>query len=200
MSLLGALHHRYILDRRATILARAVGSVLPENASVLDVGCGDGRLASLIVRARHDLRVSGIDVLLRPHTEIPVTKFDGTSIPHPDASFDVVLFVDVLHHTEDPMVLLREARRVARRAIVIKDHSLKGAFAYRTLRFMDGIGNRRHGVALPYNYWTPEQWQNAVRELGVKATLWRSDLALYPRPAHWLFDRSLHFLSCLSIP
>lgn len=200
MSLLGALHHRFILDRRANILARAVGSVLPENASVLDVGCGDGRLASLIVRTRHDVRVSGIDVLLRPHTEIPIQKFDGASIPHPDASFDVVLFVDVLHHTEDPMVLLREARRVARRAIVIKDHALTGAFAYRTLRFMDGIGNRRHGVALPYNYWTPEQWQNAVRELGVQATLWRSDLALYPRPARWLFDRSLHFLSCLSIP
>jgi len=28
------------------------------------------------------------------------------------------MFVDVLHHTHDPMILLREAVRVARKAIV----------------------------------------------------------------------------------
>ena len=199
MSLIGTIHNRFVFDRRVKVLARAIASLIPNDASVLDVGCGDGRLASLVASERRDVRVRGIDVLKRPHTEIPVQEFDGVRIPYEDASFDVVLFVDVLHHTEDPMVLLREARRVARRAIVLKDHTLTGMLAYRTLRFMDGVGNKRHGVALPYNYWTPEQWQHAVRELGVSVTAWRKDLGLYPAPASWVFERSLHFVALLSI-
>jgi SAM-dependent methyltransferase len=200
MSLIGTLHQNCVHSRRVRVLAREISSLLPRDVSVLDVGCGDGLLASRIAGARRDVQMQGIDVLQRPQTEIPVTPFDGCHIPHPEASFDVVLFVDVLHHTDDPMILLREARRVARRAIVIKDHTLTGAFAFNTLRFMDRIGNKHHGVALPYNYWTPEQWRAAVRELGVSATVWRKDLRLYPTPARWLFERSLHFLALLSIP
>ena len=65
--------------------------------------------------------ITGIDVLLRDHTHIPVVEFDGTTIPFPDRSFDTLVFVDVLHHTNDPVLLLREAARVARNTIVIKD-------------------------------------------------------------------------------
>jgi len=65
--------------------------------------------------------ITGIDVLVRDHAHGPVVKFDGTSIPFPDRSFDTLVFVDVLHHTNDPVLLLREAARVARNTIVIKD-------------------------------------------------------------------------------
>jgi 2-polyprenyl-3-methyl-5-hydroxy-6-metoxy-1,4-benzoquinol methylase len=46
--------------------------------------------------------VRGIDIMARPTSHIPVDIFDGQTIPHPDKSFDVVSFVDVLHHTDDP--------------------------------------------------------------------------------------------------
>src|SRR5205085_9858791 len=127
--------------------------LIPQSASTLDVGCGDGQLASEIIRSRPDLSFKGIDVLVRPESAIPVSAFDGAHIPFPDCSFDVVMFSDVLHHTDDPLVLLREAARVARRSIVIKDHLIKGLLARPTLAFMDRVGNRRHGVPLPYNYW-----------------------------------------------
>jgi hypothetical protein len=39
------------------------------------------------------------------------------------------------------MILLREAARVAREAVVIKDHTKNGLAADATLRFMDRIGN-----------------------------------------------------------
>ena len=38
------------------------------------------------------------------------------------------------------MTLLREAVRVARQAVLIKDHLVEGTFAYSTLRFMDWWG------------------------------------------------------------
>jgi hypothetical protein len=95
------------------------------------------------------------------------------------------------------MVLLREARRVARKSVVIKDHTLDGPLAGPTLRAMDWIGNSRYGVALPYNYWTKRRWLEAFKELGVEIALWTSTLRLYPWPASYLFDRSLHFVARL---
>jgi len=66
-----------------------------------------------------------------------VETFDGKSIPYGDGSFDVVMFVDVIHHADQPMTLLREAARVARQAILIKDHLVEGTLAYLTLQLMD---------------------------------------------------------------
>lgn len=199
MGLIGSLHGR-VHTRRVDVLARhlALVSIIPPRSTVVDVGCGDGRLTAAIGRLRPDAEVSGLDVLIRPETEIPVRAFDGTTIPLPDRSVDVMLFIDVLHHTADPLVLLREARRVMRRAIVVKDHTLDGFLAGPTLRFMDRIGNARHGVALPYNYWSSAQWDRAIQDLGLRATVWKKDLGLYPKPAKWLFERSLHFIGVLA--
>jgi SAM-dependent methyltransferase len=197
MSLLDRLHGDYVFRRRIRVLAERLAALIPDGAEVLDVGCGDGSLDHLIGEARPDLSLRGIDVLVRPHTAIPVEKFDGRSIPAADRSVDVVMFVDVLHHTDDPMVLLREAARVARRAIVIKDHCADGLLAGPTLRFMDWVGNARHGVVLPYNYWPRRRWDAAIGELGLRAAAWEGELGLYARPAGWVFDRGLHFVARL---
>jgi Methylase involved in ubiquinone/menaquinone biosynthesis len=166
---------------------------------VLDVGCGDGMLGSLIMADRPDLQYMGIDVLVRDDTRIPVTAFDGLHVPFPDRSWEFVMFVDVLHHTENPKILLREAARVAKKGVLIKDHLLDAFLAGPRLRFMDNVGNRRHGVALPFNYWRYEQWLAAFSELGLSVNSWNGDLRLYPGPADWLFGRSLHFVVRLDL-
>ena len=139
-----------------------------------------------------------IDVFVRPTTHIPVVAFDGHRIPFDDAEFDAVVFVDVLHHTEDPMELLREAVRVAPGAIIVKDHAADGPLARPILRLMDWVGNAHHGVALPYNYWSTPRWQRAVAELGLRTEVWQTSLGLYPPPASWIFERELHLLCRLA--
>jgi ubiquinone/menaquinone biosynthesis C-methylase UbiE len=114
----------------------------------LDVGCGDGRIDSLIARDRPELMITGLDVLARPNASIPVATFDGRHLPLPDAGVDVVMFVDVLHHAEEPFELLAEARRVARNGILIKDHLCETRSNARILGLMDWVGNFGHGVAL----------------------------------------------------
>jgi SAM-dependent methyltransferase len=199
MSWLDAAHGRFVHPRRIEVLSRHFAAILPPAASVLDVGCGDGRLASLIATKRPDLSFRGIDVLLRSDAAIMVSGFDGTTIPFEKLSFDVVMFSDVLHHTADPAALMGEASRVARRAIAIKDHLLNGALAGPTLAFMDRVGNKRHGVALPYNYWTHTQWVSAFRELQLEVEAWEQKLRLYPFPTNLFFDRSLHFITRLRV-
>src|SRR3954468_1814684 len=133
-SILDRLHGGSIYPRRVERLSAALAPAFASRAHVLDVGSGDGHIASLIARLRPDIDIQGIDVLARPQSAIPVQLFDGTTIPFADKSFDRVMFVDVLHHTDDPSVLLREARRVARGTVVIKDHLREGFAADSTLR------------------------------------------------------------------
>jgi SAM-dependent methyltransferase len=197
MSLLDSLHGGYVFKRRVRVLSEQLAAVLPKDARVLDVGCGDGLISKLIMERRPDVRIEGIDILIRPQTHIPVVQFDGTKIPHGDGSFDAVMFVDVLHHTPDPNVLLREAARVARHSLVLKDHNMDGLLAGPTLRFMDWVGNARHGVVLPYNYWPASRWAEAFAALKLTAAANTVDIGLYPCPASWVFGRGLHFVARL---
>ena len=197
MKNLDRLHSNHVHTRRVSKLCEHLTTMIPLDSSILDVGCGDGDLARMIAEKRRDTDISGVDVLLRPDTKIPVSEFDGVTLPFPDRSFDLVMFVDVLHHTADPKILLREAARVAKKGIVMKDHTRDGLLANETLRLMDWVGNAKHGVALPYNYWSLNEWRTAFAELELKPRVWLKDLNLYPAPADWIFGRSLHFISLL---
>jgi SAM-dependent methyltransferase len=192
MSLVRTLHGRVVWDRRVEVLTEQIAGLLPADARVLDVGCGDGTIAAEIMARRPDVTITGIDVLVRPETKIEVTEFDGRTIPFGDATFDAVTFVDVLHHTDDATVLLREAARVAATAVVIKDHLADGFLANPTLRAMDWVGNASHGVALPYNYWTSAQWDAAFADVGLEVQRSVTDLGLYAPPLSWACDRQLH--------
>jgi SAM-dependent methyltransferase len=193
----GTLHQALIFDRRTRVLAERLASLLPRGASVLDVGCGDGTIASLILQHRPDISIRGIDILVRPETKVPVEPFDGKQLPYGDKCFDVVSFIDVLHHTDDPTVLLKEATRVARMVVALKDHAMDGVLAYQTLRFMDWVGNSSHGVALPYNYWPERKWRVTFDAIGLHIADWQSRLDLYPFPASLVFERGLHFMAAL---
>jgi len=193
------VHETFVSGRRIEMLGRLLVDHIPRGAHVLEVGAGSGELLAWIAKARPDVGVTGIDVLVREITDVPIVEFDGSTIPFEDKSFDLVLFVDVLHHTEDPTVLLAEAKRVMREHILIKDHLLEGPLAGATLRFMDRVGNERHGVVLPYNYWRRERWMRAFEELDLELDLFLPKLKLYPAPAGLVFNRSLHFLGRLRV-
>jgi SAM-dependent methyltransferase len=191
-------HQQYIYERRVRRLVEEITSRLPRAARVLDVGCGDGLLASLLAMQRDDIIIEGIDVLVRPGSHIPVTSFDGTHIPFGANSFDVVTCIDVLHHTSDPMILLREFARVSP-VVIIKDHLRNGVLAEATLRLMDFVGNARHGVNLPYNYWSRSEWNAAFSALGWSHDEWDEELRLYAPWLDWWFGRSLHYVARFTV-
>ncbi|MGY8802726.1 MAG: class I SAM-dependent methyltransferase [bacterium] len=199
MTIAEHIHESYGFERRVRVLSGHLASLFPKDANVLDVGCGDGTIDTLLMQLRPDITIEGIDILVRPETKIPVREFDGRVIPVADNSFDAVVFVDVLHHSEDATQLLREARRVARECVVIKDHRRDGFLAEQTLRFMDDVGNKRFGVDLPYNYWSHAEWHAAFSEVGLGVREWQQRLEIYPWPASMLFDRGLHYVAQLGV-
>jgi SAM-dependent methyltransferase len=94
---------------------------------VLDLGCGDGRLAARL--AATGARVTGLDpstvALERARSAHPGIEFaapglDGT-LPFADGSFEATTSVHVLQHVADTQLLLSEVRRtlVARGRIAV---------------------------------------------------------------------------------
>ena len=194
-----ALHERWVFERRARVLAALLAERIPEGASVLDVGCGNGVIAHLITELKPSVRFRGLEVTARPSCLIECDVFDGSKLPLADNSVDLCMFVDVLHHTHTLNIegLLREARRVARRGVLIKDHLCENRFHHAVLAFMDWVGNRAHGVRLPYNYQSRDAWAGHFAAAGLRMARWTERVPLYPPPFSVIFGRGLHFVGQL---
>lgn len=98
----------------------AVVSRIASAKRVLDVGCGDGYLMSLLSTLAE--RVIGVDAELRG-VELASAQLDafpncrvaGASsyaLPFRSAAFDVIVLADVIEHLEHPELCAREMRRV----------------------------------------------------------------------------------------
>jgi len=200
LSLVKGAHRRAVSGRRARVLSDFLAARIPAGASVLDIGCGDGTIANLITHKTPMVGIRGIEFAPRPTCLIECTLFDGATIPYPSASFDVCMFVDVLHHAPDAQGitrLLSEARRVSRRYVLIKDHLSESGFDFKTLQFMDWVGNRPHGVVLAYNYQSRDQWNQYFSLAGLNVRDWNNHIPIYPFPFRPLFGRRLHFIALL---
>ena len=197
-ALLDVLHGGLVYGRRVSRLAALVAERIPRGARVLDVGTGDGELAARLLALRRDISITGVDVLARPRAAIPVELFDGLRLPMQTAAVDAVMCIDVLHHAEDPQQLLTECGRVARDVVILKDHLREGFLAGPTLRFMDWAGNARHGVRLPYQYFSRAEFRDLIAQCGLGVLQWNEALALYPPHVDWIFGRGLHVVATLS--
>jgi SAM-dependent methyltransferase len=192
-----SIHESRVHLRRTRVLAEAASALLPVSLRVLDVGCGDGLFAATLSQLRPDLAIEGAEVLPRAGCRIPVVAFDGHRLPFPDGGFGACLLIDVLHHTESPAALLAEAARVGSGRVVLKDHLREGFAAGACLRFMDEVGNRRHGVALPFNYLDSGEWNRVFSDCHLAAIKRNPLRSLYPFPANVVFGRRLNFMALL---
>jgi ArsR family transcriptional regulator len=105
--------------------SRALGLLLPP-LDVADLGCGEGYLT--IEAARWAREVTAVDrsraVLARAEamarrrkvSNIVWTRGELERLPLGDASVDVALFSQALHHAQDPAAALAEAQRILRPA------------------------------------------------------------------------------------
>jgi SAM-dependent methyltransferase len=167
--LLYHLDERVLFPARTKYLLQHLPNHLVDVESVLDVGASDGRLAHAM-SGSVAATFQGCDVLVPEKTLIPVVAIDGKTLPFEDNAFDSVMIIDVLHHDTDPIHLLREAKRVAKQFILLKDHYFDNRLDFFGLQVMDFVGNYPYGISLPYNYLDIPTWKEMFDSLGLLVT------------------------------
>lgn len=117
-----------IYKRTCWFMKCEMGPYLKKGSSLLDVGSGSGYLAKELER-RLGLKVTCTDIVDLRKTDVPIVLFDGKNLPFADNSFDYLLFSYVLHHAgPNQEKLLREAKRVAKKRVIVFEDEAVGGF------------------------------------------------------------------------
>lgn len=161
-------------------------STLPAD-SVLDVGCGDGRFLAAIAQLEdRPPRLAGVDISARIlETAAQMVAREGATaelmqgnlerLPFEDASFDVVLCVQVIEHVLDRYAAFNELARVLRpggRLVLSTDSSHNRVsqtlnFPRRSLvRLLHQTG-RRAKVTFPHGSFEPGELAALVERSGL---------------------------------
>jgi len=94
--------------------------------STLDVGCANGDSTAIMKRHNPSLDLTGLELTdwgyqeaIKNHRELRFVQGDAKELPFPDQSFDTVVLDHIIEHFCDPVPLIREAKRVARKKVVV---------------------------------------------------------------------------------
>lgn len=170
---------------KVDVLLDGVLKSLPAGAHVLDVGCGTGEYIHRI--NEFGFRATGVEPA-EAMRQIAIEKNPGatildglaTRLPFPDASFDLVICIEVLRylHRDDSRLALREAARVLKPGgrlflTMVNRYALDGFFfSYKLRKLIHGAR-----VGLPHcEFVTPGEADEEVRVAGFSSAAHRGVL------------------------
>jgi SAM-dependent methyltransferase len=135
--------HWWYRGRRRIVLDELARVPSARGGRALDAGCGSGRLLDDLARLA---AVSGLELseesvaVARARGHADVVAGAVEALPWPDETFELVTCLDVIEHTPDDRVTLRELRRVLRPG----GHLLVTVPAYQALWSRHDVVNRHY--------------------------------------------------------
>ena len=144
--------------------------------SIIDIGGGGGWISQEIQR-RKKTKNSILDVINLNQTDLPLIIYDGKNMPFKDNTFDTALLICVLHHCQDPLTVLKEAKRVVKNRIIIIENISTSRLGGIALRFKDAIANialcllansLKDITNLPFYFKTIPEWEKIFKDLDLE--------------------------------
>jgi ubiquinone/menaquinone biosynthesis C-methylase UbiE len=112
---------RALFDRAHQATLALAAGIVPQPASVLDVGCGTGKLLRRATTCWPEAQLIGVDpangMIEMARRLTPNATFStgmAEALPLPDASVDLALSTTSFHHWQDQAAGIREIARVLR--------------------------------------------------------------------------------------
>jgi ubiquinone/menaquinone biosynthesis C-methylase UbiE len=189
--------HAPIYAHRQEVLVRLIMAHSRAGCRVLDVGCGFGHLGKAIMDHSPKVTVEGLERAKRGGELILVHLYDGSRIPWPDNTFDIVILADVLHHELDPDHLLRESVRVSRELTIVKDHLREGFLAQQRISLLDWAANAPYNVRCTYRYNNLRRWREMFESAHVRLKEELTTIDIYPPLINQLLGKGLHYFAVL---
>lgn len=138
---------------------------LNKNNKILDIGCGLGSVCFLLRRKKFN--VTPLDVQdLSFLDDARLIIYDGKKLPFNNGKFDVALILTVLHHTPYPKKIILEAKRVAKRIIIVEDVYYNKIQKYVTY-FLDSLVNLEF-LGHPHSNKDDNAWRMLFKRVGLE--------------------------------
>lgn len=157
---------RRVRLRRARNIARILGEHLSPGQWVLDVGAGDGLVASQLQR-RRAVRVVAVEIQRSNPCAVPMVLYDGLHLPFRDRTFDAVLLVYVLHHCSQARRVLEEAKRVCRGRLLVMEDAYDGRWERLLVRAFHRYLTVAFGMPGAVGLRDPRGWARLFEEMGL---------------------------------
>ena len=152
------------IPRSADMISR-FESFLKKGDEILDIGSGTCSVCEIL--SNRGYKVTPLDVKdLSFRKNIKPIIYDGDKIPFGDNKFDVALILTVLHHTPDPKKILKEAKRVSKKIVIIEDIYSNWLHKHITY-FFDSLLNLEFKDH-PHTNKSDEEWKRVFKEVGLK--------------------------------
>ncbi len=152
-------------NKRVSEIVRKIKKYLQQNDKIVDIGSGNCEVCSKL--QEEGFNVTPVDIENKSWVRgITPILYDGKTLPFKNNTFDISLLITVLHHTNNPKHVLKEAARVSKRIIVMED-IYESAFQKYATFIMDSIYNIEF-MGHPYSNKTESEWKNLFKNLGLK--------------------------------
>jgi len=154
-----------IYERAAIKMCQSCQPFIEKGAKILDLGCGSA-IAGNKFKEFFQAEVIGVDIVDRRILPLPFEIIDGKNLPFPEKSFDTVLISYVLHHSQDPTLLLNEAKRVSKKIIIFEDLP-EGFFSKIYCKLHQLSFDKLFGNSSKTSFKTEKNWEKIFQELGL---------------------------------
>ena len=129
---------------------------IPQNAHVLDLGCGNGELLGALMRHKHctgygiEIDPGSVQAALTRGVNVIQADLERGLTAFADHSFDVIVLSQTIQAMQNTETILRDLTRIARQAIVSFPN-----FGYWKNRLQIALGGH-----MPVSERMPYQWYN----------------------------------------
>ncbi len=129
--------------------------------TILDIGSGNCAL-NLQIR-NMSFNITGLDISNKSaFQEFEPIIYDGATLPFDDNSFDIVQLITVLHHIKDTESIIKEAKRVGHKLIIMED-IYENTFQKYITFVADSINNWEF-MGHPHSNRSDEGWKNTFKK------------------------------------